>query len=131
MGNREYDSNYVKPILESEINYFDLKTLRNKGIDSCISGFHQMVNSHKLNGFFIHLDVDVLNDNIMPAVDSRQVDGLNYSEFTDLMVRLLSSPKAIGIEITILDPRLDPEGKYTSDFIKKLLNAINIAQNQK
>jgi len=124
VGNREYNSNIIKPILDSDITYFDLNTLRKTGIENCIVQFLKMVYENELDGFFIHLDVDVLNDNIMPAVDSREKDGLNYPEFNNLLSRLLSSPKAIGIEITILDPNLDKEGKYTTEFVSNFVKVI-------
>jgi len=71
-----------------------------------------------LDGFWIHLDVDVLDDEIMPAVDSRQPDGLSYSELGDVLSTLLGSPSVVGMEITILDPDLDPTGTVTERFVK-------------
>jgi arginase len=47
------------------------------------------------------------------------------------MSRLLSSPKAIGIEITILDPNLDREGKYTTEFVSNFVKVIEIGKNQR
>ena len=126
VGNREYDSNIVKSILDSGINYFDLNKLRKTSVENCTLQFLKMVDGNELDGFFIHLDVDVLNDDIMPAVDSREKDGLNYPEFTNLLSRLLSSPKAIGIEITILDPNLDKEGKHTREFVSNFVKVIEI-----
>jgi arginase len=41
---------------------------------------------------------------------------------------LLSSPKAIGIEITILDPNLDKEGKYTTEFVSNFVKVIEIGK---
>ena len=87
-----------------------------------------MIEENDLDGFLIHLDVDVLNDNIMPAVDSRENDGLNYPEFITILTRLLSSPKSIGIEITILDPNLDIEGKYTTAFVSNFVKVIEIGK---
>jgi arginase len=126
VGNREYYPDYVKQILDTEIHYVDLKTLRKTGIEKCATRFLEMIQRNNLDGFFIHLDVDVLNDSIMPAVDSRNKDGLEYSEFVNLLGTLLSSPKAIGIEITILDPTLDEEGKYTKEFVSNVLEAMRI-----
>jgi arginase len=128
VGNREYASSIVKPILDSDINYFDLNTLRKTGIENCTLQFLKMIEENELDGFLIHLDVDVLNDDIMPAVDSREKDGLNYPEFTTMLSRLLSSPKSIGIEITILDPNLDREGKYTTPFVSNFVKVIEIGK---
>lgn len=128
VGNREYDPKVVKEITSSGINYFDLNVLRKMGIEKCVLQFLKMVNDNKLDGFFIHLDVDVLNDNIMPAVDCREKDGLTYPEFTSLIKLLLSNSKSIGIEITILDPSLDKDGKYTKEFVSNFVNTINRSQ---
>ncbi len=117
VGNRTYDSAYIQLILDTNIYYWDLKTLRKRGIKNCTAQFLAMIEENKLDGFFIHLDVDVLNDHIMPAVDSREMDGLNYPELINILSELLASPQAMGMEITILDPNLDKEGRYTIEFI--------------
>lgn len=125
VGNREYDKEYVDEILQSEIHYVDLASLRQSGIQSCVTEFLQMVQKEKLDGFWIHLDVDVLNDEIMPAVDSRTPDGLWYSELFELLEPLLKSDKATGLQITILDPDLDPTGSYTKEFVERICETIN------
>lgn len=124
VGNREFDENYVTPILNSNIQYFDLKAVRATGLENTANKFLELVNQRNLDGYFIHIDVDVLNDDIMPAVDSREKDGLSYQEFSALLKPLLSNKKAVGIEITILDPNLDKEGKYTKEFIKHFLKIL-------
>ena len=124
VGNREYDEDYVRPILRSEIAYFDLKSLRQNGLKKTAHQFLELVEEQNLDGFLIHLDVDVLNDNIMPAVDSREIDGLFYNELSELLKPILSSKKAVGIEITILDPNLDEDGKYTTEFVKNFIELL-------
>jgi arginase len=128
VGNREYDDVYVKTIQHSRINYIDLNSLRNAGISHCISGFNHMVKEKELDGFWIHIDVDVLDDNIMPAVDSRQADGLTYTEFNEILQLILSNPKAAGLEITILDPDRDPTGQYTREFIRNFCIVLNTSE---
>ncbi|MEL7586220.1 MAG: arginase family protein [Prolixibacteraceae bacterium] len=130
VGNREYDPAYIKPILDSQIRYVDLKSLRERGLESCAAQFLEIVEINKLDGFFIHFDVDVLNDRIMPAVDSREADGLEYEELDILLGTLLASPKAMGMEITILDPDLDQDGKYTRGFISAFMHTWRKALNE-
>lgn len=123
-GNRAYEEWYVKAIKESKINYTDLITLRQYGIKNCVADFLNMVKTQKLDGFWVHVDVDVLNDNIMLSVDSRQPDGLHYEEFNLVLQLLLTNEKAIGLEITILDPDLDPGGQYTKNFVNNFCNTL-------
>ena len=124
VGNRDYEEWYVKAIADSNINYIDLDALRQQGIKKCISGFLQMVKAEKLDGFWIHIDVDVLNDSIMPAVDSRQPGGLEYKEFNEILQLLLADTKATGLELTILDPDLDPSGEYSKEFVNNFCAAV-------
>ncbi len=130
VGNLENDPLYVKPILDSDIHYLDMKELRHTGIDPCTNAFLEMVETSGLDGFFIHFDVDVLNERIMPAVDSPELGGLEYEEMILLLGNLLSSPKAVGMEITILDPDLDPEGTYTRELIAQLVKVFETGQTR-
>jgi arginase len=119
-GNREYDPEYVQLTLDSQLHYFDLASIREKGVDAITTEFLQMITAKKLDGFWIHLDVDILNDEIMPCVDSRTADGLWYDELKYTLLPLLASPLFTGMEITILDPTLDKEGKYAAAFVKEM-----------
>jgi len=130
VGNREYDDQYVLPILNSNINYYDLNFLRKVGIEKCVDDFLEMVHDNNLDGFFIHFDVDVLNDDIMPAVDSRAEGGLNYNELNLILKKLLHNEKAAGLQITILDPDLDPSARYTKDFILNVGRTIKDSRKQ-
>jgi arginase len=62
-----------------------------------------------LDGFWIHIDLDVLDGALMPAVDSPEPDGLDYEALATLLRRLAGSPRAMGAQVTIYDPDLDPE----------------------
>jgi arginase len=120
VGNREYDPEYVQLSLDSNMYYFDLNTIREKGTGAIAKEFLNLVDEKKLDGFWIHLDVDVLNDEVMPCVDSRTEDGLWYDELKEMLRPLLASPCFTGMEITILDPTLDKEEKYTNQFVYEM-----------
>jgi arginase len=61
------------------------------------------------DGFWIHVDVDVLDSDVMPAVDSPQPGGLLADELTALLRELWASPHAHGLDLTIYDPELDTD----------------------
>ncbi|MFF2573962.1 arginase family protein [Streptomyces sp. NPDC058084] len=63
-----------------------------------------------LDGFWVHLDADVLDPAVMPAVDSPDPDGLLPDELIALLRPLVRSPRCVGLNVTIYDPDLDPEG---------------------
>ncbi|KFF01454.1 arginase family protein [Chryseobacterium luteum] len=124
-GNAETDDDeYVQQIINSDIHYFDLYRLRKNGFGKTADDFLKMVNSKALDGFFIHLDVDVLNDQLMPAVDSRTEDGIDYDNLKEMLKPLVRSPLCFGIEITVLDPDYDENGTYTEPVVKNLIEII-------
>jgi arginase len=61
--------------------------------------------------FFVHVDVDVLDPSFMPFVDSPEPDGLSPDELVALLQPLVRHPRAVGMELTIYDPRHDPDGR--------------------
>ncbi|HWL76108.1 arginase family protein [Microbacterium sp.] len=63
-------------------------------------------------GYWLQVDVDVLDPEVMPAVDSPDPGGLRPDELTALLQGL--APRAIGASITVFDPDLDPDGRYAA-----------------
>jgi len=76
------------------------------------------------DGFWIHVDADVLDAKIMPAVDSPNPRGLTFVQLKEILSTLLASPKAVGLEITIFDPDLDPGGKLAAQLAKTIEEAF-------
>ena len=61
----------------------------------------------------------------MPAVDSRQCDGLSYAELKEILTLLFNHDKISGMEITIFDPDLDPDKEYINAFMMNMIPIIN------
>ena len=93
VGNREYDDEYENEIRNSSATYLSLAMLRKQGIKNCVNSFLSEIQNKKLDGFWLHIDVDVLDDTVMPCVDSRTPDGLTYDEFNELTSYLFQSEK--------------------------------------
>jgi arginase len=80
-----------------------------------------------LDGFWVHLDVDILDAAIMPAVDSPDPGGIDHDQLRALLRPLLASPKCAGIDIGIFDPDLDPDGVYATELTDTLVAALQEA----
>ena len=63
----------------------------------------------EVDGFWIHVDADVLDPSVVPAVDSPEPGGLGLDELAELLTPLARHPEALGMELTIYDPALDPD----------------------
>jgi arginase len=77
-----------------------------------------------LDGFWVHLDVDILDAAIMPAVDSPDPGGIDHDQLRTLLRPLLASPKCVGLDIGIFDPDLDPDGRYATELTDTLVAAL-------
>jgi arginase len=60
--------------------------------------------------FWLHLDVDVLDESVFPATDYLFPGGMEWSELLDVMRPLGSSPALIGVSIGCYNPEKDPDG---------------------
>jgi arginase len=60
--------------------------------------------------FWIHIDADVLDDAVMPAVDYRLPGGLSTDELYTFLAAAVACGRVAGAEITIYNPTLDPDG---------------------
>lgn len=62
------------------------------------------------DGYWLQVDVDVLDASVMPAVDSPDPGGCTPEELLEMLRGL--APRAVGASITVYDPDLDPDGAH-------------------
>lgn len=79
---------------------------------------------HEIDGFWIHIDCDVLDDAVMPAVDYRIPGGLGWDELALAVRAAVGSGRAQGMEITIFNPRLDNDGSIASALVACLAKGL-------
>ncbi len=75
-------------------------------------------------GFWAHVDVDVLDPAVMPAVDAPDPGGIAFGELELLIAGLVSTPHCLGLEITVFDPDYDPDGGYAADIADTLVAGL-------
>jgi arginase len=118
---KEFGSQDVR---ETAIHAFDLGQVRELGIVAVVEQGIVKLRQNFLEGVWVHLDADVLNDNIMPAVDYRLPDGLQWEELSAVLRVLMASGQAIGINIGIFNPRLDADGSIAREFVSSLIAGL-------
>jgi arginase len=123
LGERENDPE-TRDVLNTEIAVLDLARVRKVGVAEAARRAVERFERPELDGFWIHLDADVLDDEVMPAVDSPQPDGLSRNELIEVLKVMLASRLAAGMEVTIFDPELDPDGAIASAFADDLVAAL-------
>lgn len=115
---------YGSSPLPENLRAFDLSTVRRLGVESAARTAIEHLTRDGIEGFFIHVDADVLNDDIMPAVDYRLPDGLQWDELERTLRIAIGSGKAVGIEITIYNPNLDKDGSAGRGLLDTLSRAL-------
>ena len=104
----------------------DLSEVRRLGIERAAQRAieHLTAPGRPTRGFFIHLDADVVSDDLMPAVDYRIPDGLSWDELRTVLEVALGSGRAVGIEITIYNPALDASGDSGRELTRTLIDVF-------
>lgn len=115
-----YGSQPLPPTLRA----FDLATVHRRGVENAAREAVEHLTRDDLDGFFIHVDADCLDDAIMPAVDYRMPDGLSWDELVSTLRIAIASGKAVGIEITIYNPTMDADGSAGRGLVDALARGL-------
>ncbi len=117
---REYGSQPLPPQLLA----IDLSEVRRRGAERAAQRAVEHLTAADTRGFFIHVDADVVSDDLMPAVDYRIADGLSWDELRTVLRVALDSGRAVGIEITIYNPALDADGESGRGLVRTLVQGL-------
>jgi arginase len=77
-----------------------------------------------LGGFWVHLDVDVVDPAEMPAVDSPEPGGPAFETLVALVTPLVTHPRVLGMDVTIYDPSLDADRTAGRKLVMALERAL-------
>jgi arginase len=91
---------------------------------SATAGVLAQLERDDLDGFWVHLDVDILDAEVMPAVDSPDPGGLQHEHLRRLLKPILASPRCVGLDVGIFDPDLDPDGRYAAELTDTLVAVL-------
>lgn len=108
----EADEPYYGPhsIRRSAVLDLPWKEIQERGIEAATTAALSRLARPELDGFWIHVDADVLDPAVMPAVDSPEPGGPGLDELAALLHPLVHHPRALGLQLTIYDPDQDPDG---------------------
>lgn len=80
---------------------------------------------------WLHIDLDVLDASVMPAVTYPQDDGLDWEELEALLVPLAHSRALVGVSVSDLEPDRDPGGavaQRTVALLGRLLGVTSVGR---
>jgi arginase len=120
----EDQAEYGSQPLPDDLRAFDLPAIRRMGIAAAADEAIGHLTRSDLDGFWIHVDADCLDDAIMPAVDFRLPGGLSADELRIVLNKAMASGRAVGLEVTIYNPALDPERRAGKLLANLLVGAL-------
>lgn len=113
-------------IEETAIDVIDLATVQRVGVEAAAARAIGRLSAPALDGFWVHLDADVLDDAIMPAVDYRMPGGVSWDDLAAVLRVAASSGRMVGIDITIFNPKLDGGGAIAREFVDVLARGLEV-----
>lgn len=98
--------------LPEEMGVIGWERVRALGVEAAMAEALSLLErpDEELDGFWIHLDVDVLDEAIMQACDDPKPDGLVWGDLAAALGMAIGSGGAVGLQITIYNPDFDESG---------------------
>jgi arginase len=116
-------------VRDTAITIVDLPQLRELGIRRALKRVIAQLRKPEIEGFWVHLDVDVLDDTLMPAVDHHHPGGLTWKEAVIVLRSILQTPRVAGLDVTIFNPRLDPDGALANRLAALIAGSVASIRN--
>ncbi|MFC9503223.1 arginase family protein [Streptomyces sp. NPDC057002] len=122
----EESASYGMQPLPSALHTMDLDTVRALGAAGAAQRAVGLLTGDGTGaGYWIHLDVDVLDDAAMPAVDYRLPGGLTWQELETVLHTALSDSGAVGLDVAIFNPLLDPDSSLAKRLTQCLVRSFD------
>jgi arginase len=118
---REYGSQDIRT---TAIHVFPLDEVRKATVAAMAGTAARLLQESGVEGIWIHVDADVLDDRIMPAVDYRLPGGLSWEELSATLRAVMETGKAVGMNLGIFNPTLDPDGAIAGRLVECLVEGL-------
>lgn len=111
-------------IEDTAIRVIDLAEVLKRGAADAARQAVDHLSRPELSGFWMHLDADVLDDAVMPAVDYRMPGGLSWDDLATTLQTAVASCRVVGLNVTIFNPKLDGDGSIAAVFVDALAKGL-------
>lgn len=104
-------------IADTAITRIEIFELLERGIDWALRRARAVTGTLR---FWLHVDLDVIDATLLPAVDSPGSPGLDFDQLATLLRPLAADAACLGCDLTIFDPELDPAGTCARRIVDML-----------
>ena len=132
LGERENrDADFAWPdVNDTAINRIDVFEALTIGAAGVAARILNVLKRTPEQGFWVHLDVDVLDQAVMPAVDCPGTPGIAPDDLVKILTPLVGDSRCRGMTVSVFDPELDPDGRF-ADTIVSILAHLSFSSPSK
>jgi arginase len=117
-------SRYYGDIVRTAITRLTIQQIQREGIPRTAGRILARLEERKLDRVWLHVDLDVLDEKVMNAVDSPGSPGFDFAQLSALLRELIDSGRVLGFDACIYDPALDPEHRFAKPIVDCLAAAL-------
>jgi arginase len=111
-------------VLKTAITGLTIQQILREGIPLTAQRIVARLEERKLDRAWMHIDLDVLDERAMNAVDSPGSPGFDFAQLESLLREVIASGRIAGMTVCIYDPDLDPRGRFAGPITQCLARAI-------
>jgi arginase len=109
----------------AELAVLDLAYIRQSSAERAIAQALASLARTELSGFWVHVDADVLDDDVLPAVDYRLPGGLSWMELQLILSSAAASGRMVGLDLTVFNPALDQQDRGARGLAQTIVAALS------
>lgn len=111
-------------VARTAITRYIIQDVLRVGTERTTQSVVERLRARGLARVWLHVDLDVLDQSVMPAVDSPGSPGLTFAQLRSLLAGLYRSGRITGVTITIYDPARDQANCYARPIVTTLGEAF-------
>ena len=104
-------------VMKTVITRLTIQQILREGISRAADRILARLSERKLVRAWMHVDLDVLDEKVMNAVDSPGSPGFNLDQLGDLLRAVITSGRIAGMTACIYDPDLDPGHRFAKPIV--------------
>lgn len=124
LGERESTDPDQDHLPDTAIMQLTAQSMLTIGVQEAARRTIEKLQARGLDKVWLHVDLDVLDQTVMPAVDSPGSPGLNYAQLAELVGELCASGCIAGVNFAIYDPDRDPTARYAHPLVHCIADGI-------
>ena len=103
---------------------FPIADILRAGVAPVADAAIERLRDRGLDRVWLHVDLDVLDQNALPAVDSPGRPGLTWDQVSQLGSRLVGTGYIAGLTVASYDPDLDPAAEYAPRVVDVIASTL-------